>query len=147
MRATRFMPVVVALFAVCCGAKSPTAPSPQTLAGTWKAARAEFVSASNSNLRVEVVSQGTTMTLTLDPAGTYTQRITDAGQAGQTTSGTWNASSDVLTLHPTGMTFEIQFDMTLNGNNLTLNGGHVQFDINRDGNEEEAILNMTLARQ
>ncbi len=152
MRITaRIVPIVVAFVAVSCGGSggsgSPTAPSSPTLAGTWKATRAEFVSAGNSNLRVEVVAKGTTMVLTLDAGGSYTQKITDAGQAGQTTTGTWAASSDVLTLKPTGMSFQIQFDMALSGNNLTLNGGHVTFDVNGDGSEEEALLYMTLARQ
>ncbi len=145
--AARVVPIVMAMVAVCCGGKSPTSPSTTTLSGTWKATRAEFVSASNSSVRVEVVAQGTTMVLTLDSGGTYTQTITDPGQKGQTTTGSWSGSKDVLTLRPAGMSFEIQFDMTLNGNTLTLNGGHVQFDVNNDDRDEETILNMTLARQ
>ncbi len=144
---TRVILVVSAVLMVCCGgsrASSPTAPSVQTLAGTWRATRAEFVSGSN---RVEVVSRGTVMVLTLNAGGTYSQAITDPGQAGQTTTGNWSSSSDVLTLRPTGMSFDIQFDMTFSGNSLMLNGGHVQFDVNADGNAEEAILNMALARQ
>ncbi len=138
---------VAAVFMVCCGGGSspnPTAPSVQTLAGTWRATRAEFVSGSN---RVEVVSRGTVMVLTLNAGGSYSQAITDPGQAGQTTTGSWSSSSDVLTLRPTGMSFDIQFDMAFSGNSLTLNGGHVQFDVNGDGNAEEAILNLALARQ
>ncbi len=145
---TRLILVVgTAVLTACGGSSSPTAPSVQTLAGTWKATRAEFVGASNSSQRVEVVSRGTTMTLTLDAGGNYTQRIVDPGQLGQTTTGSWSASSDVLTLKPSGMPFQIQFDMTLSGSTLTLNGGHVEFDVNGDDREEEAILNMTLARQ
>lgn len=141
--------ILVASFAVaaCGGGNSPTAPSTQTLAGSWKATRAEFVSASNSSLRVEAVALGTTILLTLDSAGTFTQRTTEAGGATQTTSGTWSNSKDVLTLKPTGMSGEIQFDMTLSGSTLTLNGGHVLFDVNNDDRDEEAILNLTLARQ
>jgi Lipocalin-like domain len=118
-----------------------------TLAGTWKATRAEFVSTTNSSQRVEIVSQGTVLTLTLDSSGTYTQKIVDPGQAGQTTTGTWTASKDVLQLQPAGMTWTIQFDMTLNGNTLALNGGHVEFDVNLDGKDEEALAYLTLTRQ
>ena len=141
--------VLVASFAVaaCGGGSNPNAPSAQTLAGTWKATRAEFANASNSSQRVEIVALGTTLTLTLDAGGTYSQKITDPGQAGQTTSGTWSASKDVLTLKPTGVTGNTQFDMTLSGSTLTLNGGHVLFDVNLDGRDEEAILNLTLTRQ
>jgi hypothetical protein len=37
--------------------------------------------------------------------------------------------------------------MALSGATLTLNGGHVLFDINDDGVGEESVLNMTLTRQ
>ena len=79
--------ILVASFAVaaCGGGSNPNAPSAQTLAGTWKATRAEFANASNSSQRVEIVALGTTLTLTLDAGGTYSQKTTDPGQAGQTT--------------------------------------------------------------
>ncbi len=141
--------VVAALVAVCCGGgNSTTSPTPPTtLAGAWKATRAEFVNASNSNQRVEAVAQGLVFVLNLDSAGTFSQQTTEPGQPTETMTGTWSASSDVLTLRPSGVTFQIQFDMTMNGNTLTLNGGHVQFDVNNDNQDEEAILNMILARQ
>lgn len=142
--------VVVASLGACCGgegAAGTTGPSGQTLAGTWKATKAEFVGSTNSSLRVELVANGTSLTLTLDAGGTYTQKITDPGQAGQTTTGTWTASKDVLTLKPTGRSGDTQFDMTVSGSTLTLNGGHVAFDLNDDGREEEALAYLTLARQ
>jgi hypothetical protein len=129
------------------GASSTTGPSSQTLAGTWKATKAEFVSTTNANQRVEIVSLGTTVMLTLDASGTYTQKITDPGQAGQTTTGTWTASQDTLTLKPAGMTWNIQFDMKLSASLLSLSGGHVAFDINLDGQDEETLAYLTLTRQ
>lgn len=149
----RILLVVAAGLGVSCGGGgggngSPASPSTvNSLAGTWKATRAEFVSATNSSQRVEICAKGTALTLTIDAGGTYTQKITDPGQAGQTTSGTWNASKDVLTLKPNGMTGEIQFDMTLSGATLTLNGGHVLFDVNGDDRDEEALAYLTMAKQ
>lgn len=140
--------ILVASFAAAaCGGSNPNAPSAQTLAGTWKATRAEFVNRSNASQRVEIVALGTTLTLTLEAGGTYTQKITDPGQGGQTTTGTWSASKDVLTLKPAGISGETQFDMTMSGSTLTLNGGHVLFDVNLDGQDEESILSLTLTRQ
>lgn len=133
--------------AACGGGTNPNAPSPDTLAGTWKATRAEFANASNPGQRVEVVALGTALTLTLDAGGTYSQTIVDPGEAGQTTTGTWSSSKDVLTLKPAGTSGNTQFDMTMSGSTLTLSGGHVLFDVNRDGRDEEAILSLTLARQ
>ncbi len=145
----RIAPVLAAIFSVCCGSgsSSTTAPSPTTLAGTWKASRAEFVSASNSSVRVEAIAQGYTIVLTIDSSGSYRQVVTEPGQSGQATTGTWTAGSDVLTLRPSGVSFTIEFDMTLNGNTLVLNGGHVQFDVNKDDIDEEAILNLAMSRQ
>jgi hypothetical protein len=145
-------PALFALFAAtsiaaCGGANNTTAPSPQTLAGTWRATRAEFVSRASSSLRVDVVSQGTTMVLTLASNNAYTLTITDPGHSPQATTGTWSSSTDVLTLRPTGMPFSIEFDMTMSGSTLTLTGGSVEFDFNADGVNEEATLNATFARQ
>ncbi len=154
MRAFTWMAVILAAAVGCGGGTSGgsggpggTGPSGQTLAGSWKATRAEFVSAANSSVRVEVVSMGTSLTLTLDAGGSYTQKITDPGEAGQTETGTWSATSDVLTLRPTGMSWQIQFDMKLNGGTLSLSGGHVEFDVNGDGRAEESLAYLTLNRQ
>lgn len=142
----RLLLAALVSFAVSCGKDSPTSPSAQTLAGTWNATRAEFVNAANSGQRVEIVAMGTTLTLTLDSPGTYTQKITDPGHAGQTTTGTWSASKDVLTLKPSNTSGNTQFDMTFDGNSLSLSGGHVTFDFNDDGLNEEALAYLTLVR-
>ncbi len=147
--AVRIAPLLAALFGVCCGSgsSSTTGPSQTTLAGTWKASRAEFVSASNSSVKVEAVSRGYSIVLTLDSGGTFRQVTTEPGMGSDTMTGTWSASSDVLTLRPSGVTFNIQFDMNLSGSTLSLAGGHVQFDINGDEVDEEAILSLTMTRQ
>jgi hypothetical protein len=141
--------IAVATVTAACSKSSPTGPgsTPQGLVGTWNATRAEFVSSANSSLRTEVVAQRTTVVLIFASAGTYTFTMTDPGQAPNATNGTWSASTDVLTLKQTGRSGDTKFDMTQSGNNLTLNGGHVQFDFGADGSVEEALLNMTLVRQ
>jgi len=119
----------------------------ETLSGTWRATKAEYTSRSNSSLKVDIVAQRSVVTLVLDPAGTFRLTITDPGLQGNTLSGTWSASRDVLTIVQTGQSGQTQFDMVLNGATLTLNGGHVLFDFNDDGVGEESVLNMTLTRQ
>ncbi len=146
MRVVACLILVVSVAAACGGGSSTTGPSP-TLAGTWNATRAEFVSASNSSLRMEVVALGTAIVVTLDSAGTYTLRTTAPGTAPEIETGTWSASSDLLTLRATGQTGESQFNMTLSGSTLALSGGHRLFDINNDNVDEETILSMTLSRQ
>jgi hypothetical protein len=116
------------------------------LTGTWRATRAEYTSASNSNLRVDTVAQGSSLTLALE-VSSFVLTITDPGEAPNVTNGTWRSSSDTLTLTPAGMPFSWQFDMNLNGNTLTLTGAGVEFDFNADGVFEQARLNLTLVRQ
>lgn len=141
--------VLVALGAVagsCGGSSSPTAPSVQTLAGTWRATRAEFASATNASVKVEMISRGATLVLVLDQAGTFTQTFTAPGGPSEVTTGTWSASQDVLTLRR-GPSNTSQFDMTLSGTTLTLTGGSALFDVNGDDVDEEAKLSVTLVRQ
>jgi Lipocalin-like domain len=128
-----------------CGS-NPTAPDPKTLVGTWNATKAEFVSIANSSTKEDIVAGGSTVKLVLS-ASTFVFTITDPGQAGQVATGTWSASSDVMTLTwSTGFSGESQFDFSLSGDRLTMTGGHVPHDFTV-GNFEEALLNLILARQ
>lgn len=138
---------LLALIAFTACSKSPTSPSApgaSGLPGTWQATRAEYVWGS---MRLDAVSRGTTMLLTLNTGGTYAMKTTDPGQPAETTEGTWTASSDVLTLRPSGMSWSIEFDLAVSTGTLTLNGGHVGYDINGDDTDEECLLNSVWARQ
>jgi hypothetical protein len=140
--------VLVAVLAPACGGKSgtsPTAPTPQTLDGTWRATKAEYTSVATSSKRVDVVAQGTTLTVNFSGTN-FTLTITDPGKAPNVTTGTWSATQDIMTLKPTGMTWSWMFDMTFSGNNLTLNGASVEFDFAANGVFEQAKLNLTLVR-
>jgi hypothetical protein len=140
--------VVAAILAPACGGNNgsnPAAPTPQTLEGTWRATKAEYVSVASSSKRVDVVTQGTTVALVL-AGSNYTFTQTDPGKSPQVQTGTWSASVDMMTLRPTGVTWSLQFDMTFSGNSLTLNGASVEFDFAANGVNEQAKLNMTLVR-
>jgi hypothetical protein len=153
--------VVVATLAAGCGgdsdngssssgssptSPSTTAPTATGLEGSWRATKAEFVSAANSSKRVDVVAQGTTVALVLS-GGNFTYTITDPGKTPNVTNGTWTASRDTMALKPSGMTWSWQFDMTQSGNNLTLSGASVEFDFAANGVFEQAKLYLTLVRQ
>lgn len=47
----------------------------------------------------------------------------------------------------TGQAGQTQFDMTFSGNTLTLENGHLLFDVNGDGVGEECELDLALSRQ
>jgi hypothetical protein len=118
----------------------------ETLVGTWRATRAEYTSRANSSQKVDVVARGSTVTLALEAAGTFNMTIVDPGQPGNVVSGTWTASRDVLTIVRPGQSGQTEFEMNRSGSTLTLNGGHVLFDVNGDGTGEECVLDLTLVR-
>ncbi len=128
------------------GCKNTVTPDdPAGLVGMWNATKAEFVSVANSSTKVDIITQGSTLTLELD-ASTYVLTITDPGENPEVTEGAWSATSDVLTLVLPGSSGEAQFNMSRSGDTLTLSGGHMLFDFT-PGNPEEAILNLILIRQ
>jgi hypothetical protein len=139
----------VALVAVvgACG-KSGTAPSTTELAGSWRATKVEYVNLTNQSQKVELVSSGAVYTLVLTAGGTFTLTGSHPGDDPISLAGRYEASVDVLSLtYTSGALGEAQFDMTLSGNTLTLSGGHAPYDVNGDDLDEEALLNLVLARQ
>jgi hypothetical protein len=122
-----------------------TGPDVQSLIGTWQATEAEYVSVANSNIKVDIVAQGSTLRLVLN-ASTYVLTITDPGMSPEVTNGTWSKTIDTLTLTPSGGSSKSVFDMSLSSDMLTLIGGGAWFDFTT-GNFEDAKLNLVLDRQ
>ncbi len=142
--------VAVALAAAvgACGSDKGTGPAPSGLAGVWRASKAEYVSAANSSTKVDVVALGGTLVLTLTSAGTFNVASTSPGEPAISWAGTYSASVDMISFNVTsGFAGTMEFDMTLNGNTLTLTGADSEFDFNGDDAPEEAKLNLVLARQ
>ena len=152
MRVTLVVLVAAAALAAACGGSdggssgSPTGPSGSSLVGTWKASRAEFVGVANPSQRVEIVSLGVSVTLALQGGGAYTLTIAEPNLPPEVATGAWTASRDVLRLTPAGMSWSHEFDMTLDGNTLTLLNATFEFDVNGDDRDDQAKLNMTLSR-
>lgn len=125
-----------------------TGPSAEELAGTWNATKAELVSVANPSIRLDVVALGGTVQLVLNENKTFTLTSTLPGEPAEVASGTWSSSVDQLTLTFTsGLSGDMQFDMALSGDTLTLGGADDDFDFNDDGVEEPAKVYLTLARQ
>jgi len=135
--------VLAALLAGAC--KSSTGPSTDSLVGTWDATKAEYVKVSDTGTKVDVVAEGSTVSLVLT-ASTFTFTVDDARAEQTTLTGTWTKSTDTLTLEPSGVSYTIVFEMTLNGSTLTLDGGGVMFDFTSTGTFEDATLNMVLTK-
>jgi hypothetical protein len=134
------------LTAPACGGDDGSGPPAEDLQDLWAATKAEFVSVANPSTKADLIALGGEFTVDLKSGGLYEVFESNPDQGWEYTfTGTWESSSDVLTLNL--IDGEIQFDMSLSGNTLTLSGGHVDFDFDGDGTFEEAILNAVLARQ
>ena len=141
--------VTLGLALLACGGDGGTAPSSSDLAGTWRATKMEFVSAANSSTKVDVIALGGSLTVVLNADGGYTSTLIQPDGTQEVTTGNWNVSVDVFTLHYTDGPFtgEMQFDWALSASTLTLQGADSDFDFNNDGLDEAAKLNLVLSRQ
>jgi hypothetical protein len=127
--------------AACGGGAS--SPSTQSFAGTWSASKYELVSTSSPTTALNLAAQGASATLALHADNTFRTTLTLPGQPDEVGTGTWSASSDVLTLRqdaPFQSTFE--FNYVLSGNKLALTGADSEWDFNGDGAPEPAKLNV-----
>ncbi len=136
--------MLVAAFGVnaACGGDGGTGPGASEITGTWQLTKVLFVSQANPQLSVELIGQGATATLTIDPAKTYMTIVTMPSATPDTTTGTWSLGGDVITMVETGSSGNMQFNISLTGNTLKLSGGHVDFDVNQDGIDEPALLSL-----
>ena len=146
MRKMALVLLVALAFLGATGCKSSTAPDVDNFIGTWNATKAEYVSIADPNTKNDIIADGSTLTLVFSTS-TFVMTVTDPGMDPVIRNGTWSVSSDTLTLTwTTGFSGESQFDFILNGDNLTLIGGHLPYAFT-PGNSEDAILNLILVRQ
>jgi len=127
--------------------KSPTGPSVTDLAGSWNATQAEYVRISDPSIEVDIVAEGSTVEVTFTKDLRMLMYITNLGGRNWLAGGLWSSSGDVMTITWRFVySGESQFKWSLDGNVLTLTGGHVTFEFT-PGNPEDAILNLVLVRQ
>jgi hypothetical protein len=144
MRKAALIIIIALAFLAAASCKgTSTSPTLQAPTGTWQCTRAEYVSVADPSQRVNIVSEGATVTLVLE-ASTFTFKISYPGEDPTVTTGSWTYTSDTMTLAPSGTSFTWVFNMTLSGKGMTLSGAHVQFDFS--GTMEEATLTMVLTR-
>ena len=88
------------------------------------------------------------MTAELHADQTYRLTTRFPGDPDEVVTGTWTSTSDVLTIQYNGQSSAtLQFDWTLSGSTLTLNGAAGVFDFDGDGLEDHATLHLVLVRQ
>jgi len=137
--------VVMVVGLTACGGEDTTGPSSTDITGTWRATKAEFVS-SATGATVDLVASGGSATLVLGSDHSFLLTASPVGRPAEVTTGAWKLEGDVMTVTPAGMSFSLQFDVAFSGDRLSLTGAHVEYDVNGDGRDEEAVLNLELVR-
>ena len=84
--------------------------------------------------------------IVLDADSTFLFNVISPGGDVETRTGTWRLDGDVLTVREEGTAFELRFDVAYTEPILRLTGADVEFDVNGDGSDEAADLNLELGR-
>jgi hypothetical protein len=125
-----------------CGDQGPAIPD---LVGTWDATKLEFTRVANPSQKVDVIALGATFWIALDADSTWLAVVTIPLSTPDTTTGTWSAGTDVVTLQEDGATGNQQFDYVLSGSTLTLTGANVDYDFGTG--DEPATLDVTAVKR
>lgn len=131
--------------AVACGGDG-VGPSADEIVGSWTVTKVEYVSVSQPVQTIDLIAEGGTGTLVFNAAGTYVFTLTPSGEPAQLDTGDWELDGDIMSMWPNGTNFEMQFDVALSGDRLTLSGADTEYDFDGDHQEDEAKLNLALVR-
>jgi hypothetical protein len=134
--------VVPAVLAACSGASGPDADA---LVGSWQATKIEYRS-TRSPAAVDLVAGGGSGSLVLDADGTFTFSVTPPAGPPESFTGTWEASGDVMTIRRSDRRGEMQFDLAVAADVLSLSGADAEFDFDGDGRDEPAKLDLAFRR-
>jgi hypothetical protein len=138
---------MVALVAACGAGDDPVKPDPEVspLVGDWSATTMVISSVANPDLKVDILEQGATFDLNVQPSGQYTAILIYAGQA-STEIGILSVSGNVVTMSRSFPNAETTTALySLSGNQLTLDGD-TEFDFNLDGTADAATAHIVLTR-
>jgi len=147
-----FWPALFAALIILTVACSDTATGPEDeeIVGTWIATKIELTSRVNPALKVDFKEHGASATMIFENDGKWSLSVVDIpDEPDLNINGTWLSEGDVMTIHYSmfGFESEWQFDMTLSGDILTLEGAHVDFDLTGDDQDEPALITFVLQRQ
>jgi len=154
-RGTRFFRTVAAIFALlwsaaACGdtQDGPVVPDAQVapFVGDWIAEELVLTNAANPDVVVDLIAQGATFTLNVQPSNQYTGVLAIAGQA-STEFGKVSVAGPTMTLHrefPTPGTTPGTFEF-FGPDRFTLDGDS-EFDFNLDGTVEAALAHFAFVR-
>ena len=127
-----------------CGKDKTVGPKPTQVVGVWHATMVQFVSKSDPNQRVELISAGHVVTVEIGGDQAYTYIDTPSGGSPDTTTGVWKLDGDMFRVNPTGMPYEWAWDVSVSGGTLSLKNADMEYDVNDDGLREMAKQTMVL---
>jgi glutamate synthase domain-containing protein 3 len=141
--ATGVVTVAVVLGAAACGDSG--APPTDQFVGTWNATKMEFTRVADPTVKQDIIALGAAFQITFAADSTWEWVLTVPGDQPDTSSGTWAASLDVLTIMTTGQSGEMMFAFVLSGNVVTLTGASADWDFGTG--IEAATLSITATKQ
>jgi hypothetical protein len=110
-----------------CGSAGGVIPDDFKILGTWIATSARYVSVSDPGTSVDLVAQGSTVTLVIqEPA--FNLSIQTQGQNPVVYIGTWTQSGDGMEFTPNGAMAPWVFTVIQGQGTLSLGGAHVTYD-------------------
>ena len=123
-----------------CGGDS-TGNSNVSLLGTWTLTKFEFVNASNSAIKSDLIALGGSGTITFNANASWSVSLTVPSQGAFTSSGTYTETATTLTIVTNEVPPETSvFTKGLSAHILTLTGGSATF--NFGAGEVPATLNV-----
>lgn len=142
--AARAVVLFLAGVAVSCGGGDPSGPEeqpvgPAFMVGDWVATVLVVTSAENPEVSVDLMAEGATFTLSVQPSGRYTAILSGFGQA-SSESGTLSVEGTQVVFRRALPSPEVsRSTWARDGADVTLTGPTV-FDFNLDGMTEDATI-------
>ncbi len=131
---------LVAGLALACGSDVVE----EDVIGTWNATEFVFSNFEDPVTDFDVIAMGGDLSIVIRADGTYTLTLSMPFAEPEVIEGDWVLDGDVLTLDE-GVD-AVAFEISLDGNTLTLHTEDVEFDFDEDGTDDPAQLDVTLVR-
>lgn len=147
-RRAGMMMLVSALFAGCSD-DTGFGPDPAVtpFVGDWEATALVLSSPVAPDLSVDLIEQGSTFNLNVQPSGTYTAILVFFGQA-QTEIGQISVAGQTVTLNSTFPTVSTEISTyVFEGPDRLILDGDTEFDFNLDGTPDDALAHFELQRR
>jgi len=143
-----WMGAVLLLGALACG-DDPVSADPEIaqFVGDWAAEVVTLTNVANPEVVADLIANGATLTLNVQPSGQYTAILVIAGQS-STEIGSISVAGSTLTLHrefPTAETSPGTF--AFSGPDRFVLDGDTEFDFNFDQVPEPALAHFEYARR